>query len=245
VTPGEPRPTEADAKKYANRSRLFEIEEMRPDDDWRDVLDVRLAEAFVKRSQGLEELAIRDFFGDREGGFFLDVGCAYPRVNSTTFYLEDELAWTGIGIDVRPEFGEEWRKLRPSSKFVSYAVADTDGEKVTLYLGTFASLEKSVAEVGEPETMKEVEVTTITLNTLLEQNGVAKVDFLSMDIEGAEPAALRGFDIQRYKPDLCCVETAAHRDIVLEYFANSRYEVIEKYRKLDKVNLYFRPITTE
>ncbi len=35
-----------------------------------------------------EELIIRDFFRDRKGGFFLDVGCAWPIDANNTYYLE-------------------------------------------------------------------------------------------------------------------------------------------------------------
>ena len=35
-----------------------------------------------------EELVIRDFFQDRRGGFFVDVGCWHPISDSNTYYLE-------------------------------------------------------------------------------------------------------------------------------------------------------------
>lgn len=81
---------------------------------------------------------------------------------------------------------------------------------------------------------------TTTLDTLLEQQGAEKIDFLSMDIEGAELAALKGFDIKRFLPELCCIETSK-RDAVVQYFESNGYELIEKYLKADKINLYFRP----
>ena len=39
-------------------------------------------------SQFDEELLIRHFFNDERGGFYLDVGCAFPEKGSTTYYLE-------------------------------------------------------------------------------------------------------------------------------------------------------------
>ena len=50
-------------------------------------------------SQNDEELIIRDFFQDRRGGFFVDVGCYDWKDLSTTYYLEKHLGWSGIGID--------------------------------------------------------------------------------------------------------------------------------------------------
>ena len=100
---------------------------------------------------------------------------------------------------------------------------------------------KAFSTTGETRV---VEVETSTLDTLLERQGVEKIDFLSMDIEGAELAALKGFDIKRFRPDLCCIETD-RRDAVVAYFESNGYELIEKYLKADKMNLYFRPKPTE
>ena len=49
-------------------------------------------------SQHDEELLIRHFFGDRRGGFFLDVGAGHYRRNSTTYYLEKHLGWSGVAV---------------------------------------------------------------------------------------------------------------------------------------------------
>jgi len=54
-------------------------------------------------SQFNEELIIRDFFQDRKNGVFLDVGCSKPIENSTTYYLDKHLGWSGIGIGASPE----------------------------------------------------------------------------------------------------------------------------------------------
>ena len=86
----------------------------------------------------------------------------------------------------------------------------------------------------------EVQLVTKTLDTLLQEHGVEKIDFVSLDIEGAELAALRGFDLERYRPELLCIE-GAHRDELSEHLSSRGYERIEKYRKVDKINAYFRP----
>lgn len=190
---------------------------------------------------------IRDFFADREGGFYVDVGCSEPRRGSTTYDLEHRLNWTGVGIDVMAHYGEAWKRLRPRSKFIEAAVADTDGETVRLHLaGPYASLDEQTIESLWPwkAKPKAIEVETATLDTLLEAQAIESIDFLSMDIEGAEVAALKGFDIKRFKPKLCCIETAK-RDVVVAYFESNGYELIEKYLEVDKINLYFRPKAQE
>ena len=63
-----------------------------------------------------------------------------------------------------------------------------------------------------------------------------------MDIEGSEPAALAGFDIEKYQPKLVCIEAAAaNREILLAYFEKHSYQRIEDKR--DTTNWYFTPKT--
>lgn len=231
-------------------------------------------------SQFDEELVIRHFFQDRKGGVFVDVGASYWKVDSTTYYLEERLEWSGIAIDAIAEHAAGYALNRPRTKFFSYIVTDRSGGSETLYLAgqlsstnethvsdlvdsaasdprqgeilaTGESRDRHVQDVRdvlkavdglkdfEPE---EIQVETITLNDLLAQNGVTEIDFLSMDIEGGELSALKGFDIERFRPELVCIEMAAARRAELtSYFDAHGYERIQEYVKYDSINGYFRP----
>lgn len=63
---------------------------------------------------------------------------------------------------------------------------------------------------------------------------------------GAEiaAAALAGFDIDRFKPALVCVEAPPPiRQRLVDYFARHRYRIVAKYLWADSANLYFAPMT--
>jgi hypothetical protein len=49
-------------------------------------------------------------------------------------------------------------------------------------------------------------VKVATLNSLLEQAGARRVDFLSVDVEGSELEVLRGFSFETYCPSLILLE---------------------------------------
>jgi FkbM family methyltransferase len=197
-------------------------------------------------SQHDEEIIIRDFFNDRKNGVFVDIGAFTPKQFSTTYYLESELGWSGIAVDASPGLAEQWKNTRPKSKFLQYAVSDKSGEKLTFYLsGQLSSLDpewlRQFPAVKPDQKGVPYEVTSITMNDLLEQNGIKKIDFLSMDIEGAEPLALAGFDIEKYQPELVCIEfSPSVRQKIVDYMTAHGYERIVEYVARDSKNGYFR-----
>jgi FkbM family methyltransferase len=197
-------------------------------------------------SQGKEELIIRHFFKDRRDGFYVDLGCWQWETASTTLYLERHLGWSGLAIDALPHLRDAWVANRPRAKFLNYLVTDHSGTFEKFYAaGPLSSTEKGhVKEFTGTDSpaVREISVPTITMNELLEQNGVKKIDFLSIDIEESEPPALAGFDIERYKPELVGIEVSASvRDKIAAYFAAHNYERIDEYLKYDTVNWYYRP----
>jgi FkbM family methyltransferase len=196
-------------------------------------------------SQFDEELVIRDFFQDRRGGFFLDVGAADPTVNNTTWYLEKHLDWTGFAVDAVMDYDILWQTQRPRSRFFNYLVTDHAGGPETFYRAGVRTLSSTIKDRKWGEQALgavEVQVPTMTLTKLLDDHGVTRIDFLSMDIEESEPAALAGFDIERFRPELVCIEAVERiQPQIRAYFDAHGYERIDRYLARDTVNWYFTP----
>lgn len=198
-------------------------------------------------SRDAEEWIIRDVVQNRRGGVFLDVGANHYRNQNNTYYLESRLGWSGIAVDALPEFRADYEKYRPHTRFVAMFASDTAGESVPFFVPN-GQQQKLVASANASMPRREgyqtttTQVPTTTLNRLLEDAAIAHVDFVSMDIELAEPKALAGFDIDRFRPALVCIE--AHPDVrqqILDYFQRHGYVLIGKYLRADVKNLYFRP----
>ncbi len=194
-------------------------------------------------SQDDEETLIRAFFDDRRKGVFLDVGAGDPVKNSTTYYLERHLGWHGIAADALTEYAADYARLRPATRFFSYFVGDKSDDKRDFYVSPERDFSSGTGDDPRGGTYQKRQVSTITLDDLLGREGVAHVDFLSLDIEGAEPAALAGFSIGRFQPALACVEihSAEHGRTISEYFTLHGYREITAYRAMDPINRYFAP----
>lgn len=192
-----------------------------------------------------EELIIRDFFQDRRDGFFVDVGCAWPIGANNTYYLEKHLGWTGIGIDALGDYAAAWQEERRASKFFNFIVSDHVASSAPFFKSNLLGLSSVDRESASGETFgqnappEEIEVPMTTLDSLLDAEGIEKIDLLAMDIEGHEATALAGFDIDRFQPEL--IVTEGQDPKVLSYLIAHGYEQIQRYLAHDPVNRYFRP----
>lgn len=210
----------------------------------------RLAQKYGPKlySQHNEELVIRDFFNDRRGGVFVDIGASHYRTNSTTYYLEKHLDWSGIAVDAICDYGKDYQIHRKRTRFYCFFVSDRSDQEADFYI----NLDNKRVSTGDSKLAERqgqydrVKVPSVTLNDLLSRLGITRFDFLSMDIEFGEPAALAGFDIDRYRPSLVCIE--AHRKVrqaILEYFKAHRFLRLAQYDIADRTNYYFAPPADE
>jgi len=196
-------------------------------------------------SEANEEVIIRHFFADRRDGFFLDVGAYHYKEKSNTYYLEKNLGWRGIAIDANGEFEQGYLENRPKTRFFAFFVSDRSDEKADFYIVRDPGhLTKSTAVPSfiEGRKSEKREVPTVSLDDLLAKLGVSKIDFFNLDIELWEPHALAGFDIDKYRPRLVCIE--AHppvRQQIIKYFSDHAYVRLDQYLPFDRRNWYFAP----
>jgi FkbM family methyltransferase len=199
----------------------------------------------ARLSQGWEEMFIRDYFDDRKGGFFVDVGASHYRTRSTTHYLDVALGWHGIAIDPIREYAEDYARYRPRTTYLAFFVSDTSDDDIDFYLiknnRRLSTGNRAIAE-GYGRAYETRKVRTATLDDFLDAHGVKQIDLLKMDIEMWEPQALRGFAIDRFKPGLVVIEEHPPvRAALRRYFADHGYVLVDKYTRRDERNAYYVP----
>ena len=192
----------------------------------------KLQEVRSERQRSL----IREFFAGRQGGVFVDVGSAHYRDLNMTYFLERDFGWSGVAIDALERWQPGYEQHRPQTRFYTFIVTDHAGTQEPFFrlegdIGSTSLPER--AELLENDWKREVTeilVPTITLDALLAEAGVEKIDFLSMDIEGAERTALAGFDIERFRPQLVGIEVfPENQQGILDYFDRHGYRRIDEY----------------
>jgi FkbM family methyltransferase len=194
-----------------------------------------------------EEWIVRDFFQDRRGGVFVDVGANHYQRESNTYYLDTRLEWSGLAIEPQTQYAADYARFRPRTRFVPLFISDKSDVPTTLFVpdrASDASGDEVVASDQHRRRVMRVPTQTATLDQVLETYHVPHVDFLSIDVEEHEPQVLRGFSINRVQPALVCIEAwPGVRQQILDYFAAHQYVIVSKYLRLDTGNLWFQPLS--
>ena len=130
---------------------------------------------------------MRDFFGGRRSGFFVEVGANRPRFASQTWHLE-QWGWAGILIEPQPDPAAALRQERTASVFAVACSSPGDaGRMRPLHVaGALSSLDRDrMAPGAEPEQVIDVPVRTLD-DILAEVVAPVGFDLLSVDVEGHE-----------------------------------------------------------
>lgn len=163
-----------------------------------------------------EKSQIRQFFHHLQDGVCVEVGANEPvSVCSQSLHLEEKLNWHCVLIEPNPSLAQKAVRLRPKAKV--FEVACTCPENIgTMILNIpldetsqevtgHASLEKN-ADEHNYQNHNSIEVKADTLTNVLQAQNIQHIDFLSIDVEGAEMDVLQGLDFSIYQPHLILLE---------------------------------------
>jgi FkbM family methyltransferase len=146
-------------------------------------------------------------FGLKRNGYFVDLGGGHPIDGSNTYFLENRLGWRGLIIEPNKSSFELLDEIR-TSKVIKRAISSSSGMQKKFRfdnkdLGGFVGDEydNNLQNRGNELEAAEIEtITTYSLNdTLIEFQSPKNMDFLSLDVEGAELEVLIGIDFECFK----------------------------------------------
>lgn len=133
-------------------------------------------------------------------GVFCEVGVGHSSHNSNSLAFELQ-GWTGILVEPDPRTVPEIRANRKAPVY-QYAAGDHDG-----MISFCQEREPTLSGVLRTNGTR-IDVQLRTLNTILAEAGLDRLDLLSIDTEGSELSVIAGLDWTRYSPSIVLVEYA-------------------------------------
>ncbi len=200
----------------------------------------------ISYAQRYEDLHLLRCFGERASGFYIDIGAGHPVYDNVSFafYLR---GWNGITVEPNPWLAQLSAAVRPRDKRIQSLVGTTAGEAAYYLVEDFHGLSTTIAshaQAAQAELGKAAQTMTVpvtTLRALCEQHAPAAIDFLKVDVEGAEPDVLAGGDWQRFRPKVVVVEALAPLTLVPSWQAWEPILTSNGYRFafFDTLNRYY------
>lgn len=205
------------------------------------VLDETLAHLGVRRryfsQKGQDRWVIERALRGVIGGYFVEIGVGDGRTHSNTYVLERDYGWRGLLIEANPDYLRHIRRHRTAS-IVCCAVDSASGEGPFLALGymggliandTDYAIERR-ARVLRRHADKIISVPCRRLEQIFRSEDVpAQINYLSVDVEGAEERILRDFPFDDYAFDAITIERPT--PLIHTWLTNAGYV-------LDRVHAY-------
>jgi FkbM family methyltransferase len=161
-------------------------------------------------AQNLEDFHLNLVLGDRPRGTYVDVGGGHPVADNVSFYFYLK-GWSGLVVEPQVGLAAGYHGIRPRDHVVSCLAGRADGEIDFHVVEGLHGLSSAVKDNAESARQYGASYRTERravrrLSRLIDEAGIDGIDFLKIDVEGAEADVLGGLDLTRHRPRVVLVE---------------------------------------
>ena len=199
-----------------------------------------------------DEYLETNIFKGYKNGFYVDVGAHDGVSINNTLYFERYNNWTGINIEPIKKVFDKLVINRPNDINLNCAVCNNDGEaefvcntgytemisgiKSTYDRRHFYRLQTENKKMGS--TTEIIKVNTKRLETIFNENNINHINYLSIDVEGAEFEVIKSINFDNVFIDVIDFENNYNDTSIpiIEYLKNKNFIVINKSFDIFMIN---------
>jgi Methyltransferase FkbM domain len=175
-------------------------------------------------SQVNQDIIVSRLLGEKTNGYFIDLASNDATWISNTYALEKKFNWTGLCMEPNPAY---WYDLaHRDCQVVGAVVGEIRNDAVVFQKSFHGAMGGIVGEEfdNHDENGGEVRYTVPLLEILTRFNAPKIIDYLSLDVEGAESLIMKHFPFDTYSFNIMTVERP--KDDLRALFAEYGYEYI-------------------
>lgn len=185
-------------------------------------------------SQYRQDELVSGLLHGKRNGYFIDLAANDPVRISNTYALETHFDWKGLCIEPNPVY---WAKLSYRKCQVVAAIVGRRTMEEVMFryprekapqggiLGEQFDNKKDQWNEGHPRF-------TVTLLDIFEKFHVpTEIDYISLDVEGAEDLVMSSFPFSKYRFNLMSVERPS--SALVEILTSNGYELLKTIRNVD------------
>ena len=164
-------------------------------------------------AQNLEDYHLDLVFAGQQMGTYVDVGGGHPVADNVSFWFYLK-GWRGLIVEPQKALADIYAHVRPRDHAACCLAGRAEGETEFHVVDKLHGFSTTVREHAAGAGKFGAGFTTMrlpvrTLSALIEEAGLARIDFLKIDVEGAEAEVLAGMDFKRHRPRVVLVEAVA------------------------------------
>jgi len=199
-----------------------------------------------------DEYLEKTIFKGYKNGVYVDVGAHDGLSINNTFYFEKNNNWTGINIEPIKKVFDKLVINRPNAINLNCAVCNYDGETDFLCNTGYTEMISGIrANFDERHLMRlnyenkrygstteSIKVKTKRLETILDENKISHINYLSIDVEGAEFEVIKSINFDKVFIDVIGFENN-YDDVsvpIVKYLQSKGFIFIHKSLDIFMIN---------
>lgn len=161
-------------------------------------------------AQNMEDFHLSLAFAGQQRGTYIDIGGGHPVAGSVTFWFYRH-GWDGIVVEPQGDLARLHGRLRPRDTIVQSLIGRERKESDFYVFDRLHGLSTTVSEYAAAAgaDFRTLRLKSMSLAELCRSRKVSAIDFLKIDVEGAEEEVIAGADWTRFRPGIVVVEAIA------------------------------------
>lgn len=193
-----------------------------------------------------------NIFKGYKNGFYVDVGAHDGISINNTLYFEKNNNWTGINIEPIKKVFDKLVINRPNNINLNLACCNNDGETNFLCNTGYTEMISGIQDnfdirhlhrlqcenIQHNSITEVIKVETKKLETILNENNISHINYLSIDVEGAEFEVIKSINFDKVFIDVIGFENN-YNDVsvpIVEYLQNKGFIFINQCIDIFMIN---------
>ena len=170
-------------------------------------------------------------------GFFVEVGANDGITQSNTYLLEKEYNWKGLLIEPSYNTFLKCKQNRSSENIILNCALVSDNNIKNIKGDFDGSLMSSINGNRMYRESMNIKVSSYTLSTIVKNNEIKEIDFMSLDVEGYELEILKGIELNTdWSPKVFLIEIYVSDYNKIIDILSPYYDLIENFTNYNKID---------
>ena len=183
-----------------------------------------------------------NIFKGYKNGVYVDIGAHDGVSINNTLYFEKNNNWTGINVEPIKNVFDKLIINRPNNINLNCAVCNNDGETDFLCNTGYTEMISGIKDTFDSRHLQRLEnenkqmgsrtdiikVKTKKLETICDENNISHINYLSIDVEGAEFEVIKSINFDKVFIDIIGFENNYNETSIpiVKYLENKNFVII-------------------